>query len=449
MAFAISGGVATTAYRPTASPSASIQLTDSEAATYAELWKTQPQIRTVVSFLARNVAQLGLHVFRRVSDLDRERITDHPLAQLLARPNPFTTPYRFTEALVSDLAVYDNAILLKVKLPDQPMSLLRLDPSRVTPTGTNPFTPTGYKLDKLDINPENVVHFRGYSPLDARWGVSPMETLRQLLAEEFQATLYREQLWRNSARTSGYLERPADAPEWTQTGKDRFRAQWQAQYSGSGAWTGGTPILEDGMKYVPSSISPRDAQGLESRKLTREEVTAAFHIPLPLVGILEHATYSNIREQHKMLYQDTLGPWLTMISQELALQLLPDFGDTDDLYMEFNIAEKLRGSFEEQAAQLQTAVGGPYMLRNEARAKLNLPQLPGGDGLIVPLNLSVADPAEATKPEITTAQADTFGALVRAGVAPVDAARLAGMGTVALVDGVPVTLRTPDEIIPR
>lgn len=401
MAFAISGGVATTSYKPVPVPAASVMLTDSESSTYAELWKTQPQIRTVVSFLARNVAQLGLHVFKRVSDTDRERVLDHPLAQLLAKPNPYTTPYRFAEALVSDLAIYDNAILLKVKLPEQPMSLVRLDPSRVAPVGDNPFTPTGYKLDKLEFKPENVVHFRGYSPLDARWGVSPMETLRELLAEERQATLYREQLWRNGARTSGYLLRPVEAPQWTSTGKERFRSQWQAQYSGDGSRAGGTPILEDGMTYVPASTTPRDAQALESRKLTREEVTAAYHIPLPLIGILDNATYSNIREQHKMLYQDTLGPWLTMIQQELHLQLLPDFAGADDLYVEFNIGEKLRGSFEEQAAQLQTAVGAPWMTRNEARGRVNLPQVEGGDELVTPLNVLAggqASPSDSAPP---------------------------------------------------
>jgi HK97 family phage portal protein len=209
MAFTVSGGAVQQVYKPQASVSTSIRLTDSANLQYAELWKTQPQIRTVVGFLARNVAQLGLHLYRRVSDTDRERVTDHPLALLLDRPNPYTTTYELFEALVSDLGVYDNALLLKVKLPDQPMALLRLDPARVTPTGDNPFAPTGFKVGKQEFKPEDVIHFHGWSPLDARWGVSPMETLRTLLAEEYQAALYREQLWRNGARVAGYLKRPA------------------------------------------------------------------------------------------------------------------------------------------------------------------------------------------------------------------------------------------------
>lgn len=364
---------------------------------YAEMWRKQPQIRTVVSFLSRNIAQLGLHVFRRVSDIDRERVADHPLSKLLARPNPYVTTYDLVEALVSDLAIYDSAAWLKVKgKADSNPALLRLNPAKLVVEGKNEFAVEGFTYGRKQLRPEDVVYFHGYSPDDNRVGVSPMETLRQILAEDHEAAKYREQLWRNGARTAGYLERPAGAPQWTAEGKRRFREGWQAQYTGDGARAGGTPILEDGMRYVAAATSPRDAQYIEARKLTREEVTAAYHIPLTLVGLLDNATYSNISEQHKMLYQDTLGPWLNMIQQELALQLIPDFDTSGEVYAEFNISEKLRGSFEEQSSQLQTATGAPYMTRNEARARLNLPQIDGGDELITPLNVLVGDQASPT-----------------------------------------------------
>jgi hypothetical protein len=141
------------------------------------------------------------------------------------------------------------------------------------------------------------------------------------------------------------------------------------------------------MKFVSASQTAEQLQYVEARKLTREEVAAAYFIPPPMVGILDHATFSNVKEQHKHLYQDTLGPWLSMIAEELNLQLLADFEDSTNSYLEFNLAEKLRGSFEEQADQLQQAVGGPWMTRNEARATQNMPAVEGGDELIVPLNV--------------------------------------------------------------
>src|SRR5512136_1480662 len=66
----------------------SLTMYDSFNYDYETLYKLQPNIRTCVDFLARNIAQLGLHVFRRVSDTDRVRLIDHPLAQVLGRPLP-------------------------------------------------------------------------------------------------------------------------------------------------------------------------------------------------------------------------------------------------------------------------------------------------------------------------------------------------------------------------
>jgi HK97 family phage portal protein len=401
MPFVVSQGVLESVHQyqtATIPVGGSVTLADGLSQDYASIWRTQPQVRTVVSFLARNIAQLGVHVYRRLSEVDRVRLTDHPLAALLRTPNPFTTRYRLIEALVSDLAIYDNAILAKT-VTGAP-GLVRLDPRFVTPISSHQFAvetfryrgTTGYR----DIPAEQVIHFRGYNPEDSRWGCSPMETLRRVLAEEFQAGQYREQLWRNGARLMGYLKRPLDAPDWSESARLRFRRSWQAQYTGTGAKAGGTPILEDGMDFVPASVTPEAAQYIEARKLTREEVASAYHIPLPMVGILDHATYSNITEQHRNLYQDTLGPWLTMITEELHLQLLPDFPDSADVYLEFNLADKLRGSFEEQAAQLQTATGAPWMTRNEARARVNLPQVEGGDELVTPLNVLSGGQASPT-----------------------------------------------------
>lgn len=392
MAFVVSDGSLAAVERAPATPLFSIRIGDNLTRDYAALWRAQPELRTVVDFLARNVAQLGLHAFRRLSDVDRQRLAAHPLVDLLERPNPSTTRFRLVNSLVHDLCIFDNAFWLKVRVDGKTLGVRRIRPQRVIPLGANWLEPEEYQIygtrATLTVPASSLVHFRGYNPTDDRVGSPPIESLRQILAEEWAANVYREQLWRNGTRAAGYIQRPADAPDWGSKGRERFRKEWNAQYTGNATTAGSTPILEDGMTYVPAGTSPRDAQYIESRKLTREEVARSFHVPLPMVGLLEHATFSNIREQHKNLYQDCLGPWLQMIVEDLELQLVPDVPDTAGVYLEFNINEKLRGSFEEQAAQLQASVGGPYMTRNEARARLNLPQLDGGDELITPLNVT-------------------------------------------------------------
>jgi HK97 family phage portal protein len=420
--FVVTDGVISAVDRPRPIAAPRVQVTNSLMLDYATIWRTQPQVRTVVSFLGRNIAQLGLHTFQRMSDDDRRRLRDHPLAVLLAKPNPRTTRYRFFDALVQDCAIFDNALWLKSNAGTaQPKALLRLPPGQVTPIGENWLYADGYRLKgtkgQKDLKPEDVVHFRGYNPEDARWGVSPMETLRRILAEEYHAGTYREQLWRNGARFPGYIKRPANAPAWSDPARERFKNDWRGLYTGDGPGAGGTPILEDDMTFEASGVTPEQAQYLETRKLTREEVAAAFHIPLPFVGILDHATFSNIAEQHKNLYQDTLGPWLQMIQEEIELQLLPDFADTAGVYVEFNLAEKLRGSFEDQAQQLQSATGAPYMLRSEARARLNLPSVAGMDQPVIPLNVLIggqASPTDSAPKHRTSKAAKPAGVKARA-----------------------------------
>jgi HK97 family phage portal protein len=401
MAFVLTAGkLASTApnastYGPIYGAGQAVRLSPHLALTYAAIWRSQPAVRTVVGFLARNVAQLGIGVFERVSDTDRSKLSGHPLAVLLERPFPGTkwNRYRLINALMHDLCIYDEAYWLKLKTPDSTgRGLWPLRPWQVNAQGPTWGLPTAYKVgSKLEVNPDQMVAFWGYNPDDARNGCSPIETLRQILAEEASATTFREQMWRNGTRASGYIQRPKDAPRWSDDARTRFKAGWQAQYTGDGPQTGGTPILEDGMEFVPAGVTPRDAQYVESRKLTREEVATAYHVPPVLVGLLgEGATFSNVRELHKVLYQDTLPPWLEWITQDIETQLLPDLDPgvaTGKVYVEFTLEAKLRGSFEEQAGALMAATGAPWMTRAEARARMNLPELDGADELIVPLNV--------------------------------------------------------------
>jgi HK97 family phage portal protein len=382
----------------------SMRLYDSYHYDYATLYKTQPNVRTCVDFLSRNVAQLGLHVFQRVGETDRRRLRDHPLAKLIEQPLPpemKTSRYHLIETLMADLGIYFNAYWLKVGSP--PKALLRVPPPWVTVYGG--VVPMRYEVTLagalLKIEPAGIVHFRGYSPLDPISGLSPLETLRRVLAEEHAAGDYREHFWANSARMNGIIERPADAPTWSKDARERFKAEFEALYSGSEN-SGKTAILEEGMSWKEASFNAQESEYLAGRKLTREECARAYHIPLPMVGILDNATFSNIREQHKNLYQDSLGPWLAMIEGDIELQLLPDLDTTPGLYVEFNIQEKLKGSFEEQVQSLQSSVGAPWITRNEARAYMNLPSMGGdADRLVVPLNVLVggqASPRDSAPP---------------------------------------------------
>ena len=403
MAFVVSHGEVRGLARPTTSVPRSLQITPGYTSDYAAIWRTHGSVRTVTDFLARNIASLGLHLFERAGDADRRRVTDHPLAQLIGRPMPGQYRYAFVEALVQDIAIFDRYLAVKMKGTDSdaPHALVRIPPMIWEPAGDDWTGPTEFLVrgnrGTRTFTRDQVVYIGGYSPAGELGGVPAIESLRSVLAEEHEAALMRAQTFRNGARASGYIERPAGAPAWSAATHARFKAAWRAQYTGSGADVGGTPILEDGMKFTAAQQSAKDLQYIESRKLTRQEVAAAYHIPPPMIGLMETATFASLKEQHKSLYTDTLGPWLQRIQQALAANLLDDFGpEAAGMYLEFNIEEKLRGAFEDQAAQLQTSTGAPWLTRNEARAMRNLPAVEGGDELVVPLNVLTGGQASPT-----------------------------------------------------
>lgn len=372
-----------------------LALYEGARSTYAELYRSQPELRSAVDFLARNIAQLPLHAYVRVSDTERQRLTGTPLTATLDQPDTTTTRSRWLDALVKDLAIYDQAFFAKIRGAGGRIALVRIPPNTVELLGDNWLVPSGYRVrgtaGAVEFTREQIVDIHGYSPDDPRRGLSPIETLRRVLAEQSAAGQYREKFWENSARMGGVIERPTTAPVWSPEARSRFRAEFESAYSGAAA-SGKTVVLEEGMTYRPVSYSARDAQYLESFQLSREVVATAYGIPVGLLG-LGTTTYASLTEQHRQLYADCLAPWLTRIQEELELQLLVEFDAPENTYLEFNLAAKLAGSFTEQAAVLQASVGAPYLSRNEARARLNLPPVDGGDDLVTPLNVLIGGQA--------------------------------------------------------
>ncbi|OMB98419.1 phage portal protein [Mycobacterium sp. NS-7484] len=413
MPFIQSAGAIQSLSRPSVPAVQKIDLSPWVAMDYFEIWRRQPSVRRTVSFLGRNIAQLGIHMFERRGDTDRKRVTAHPLARLMQQPNRFTTRYRFLNTLVHDFAIYDCAYWWKIKAADGQRKLIHLPAPLVTPKGDNWMTPEEFEFRGTKgarmIPADQIVYFRGYGGISDA-GVSPIESLRQVLREDWTASEMRDQIMRNGARHSGFITRPEGAPQWSDDARERFKKDWQTKYAGAMAANGGgTPLLEDGMTFTAASQTAKDLQYIESRKLTDEEVARTYFIPPPMIGILDHATFSNIEEQHQMLYQDTLGPWLSMFQDEIELQLLPEFEPVkpEGFYIEFNLMEKLSGNVEKRDESITRSVGGPWRTINEGRALANMPPVEGGDELIQPLNVTQngdRDPIQAEedpKPAMT------------------------------------------------
>jgi hypothetical protein len=161
-------------------------------------------------------------------------------------------------------------------------------------------------------------------------------------------------------------------------------------YRAKGANAGSMPVLEDGMTINQVRFNAREEQWIEAANLSLETVARAWHINPAMLGATGGVSYANVREFRKMLYGETLGPWLKMIQDRINSKLVPLLDPRDGVYVEFNVKAKLAASFDEQAAVLSSAVGRPWMTANEARALENMPALEGdADALVTPLNVLV------------------------------------------------------------
>lgn len=351
---------------------------------YGWIYRQQPAVRSVVDYIADNAAQLGPpKLYERVGDEERRERSDHPAAQALRAPNPTLAGVQFMATVLHDLLVYDNAFVLKLRPPGgDGLQLYPLPADTVGVLGQARFSLDAYRIHYrdgtyLDVAPEDMIHWHGYNPENPLVGVSKLETLRTQLAEESAGQRAQIELAKSGLNQLGHIERPVDAPEWSNEGKERFQEDFANDMKASSRRY---PVLEEGMEFKPSQMSPKDAQMLQSREFTREEVARAYgmkHVP------------PEGEEERLQFYGDVLPPLLDDWCAVLNLQLVgQEFGE-DDYYFEVSLDEKLQG--DERLKALVSASGAAVLTRNEARSRLNLPPLPEGEGLVTPLNVLVGE----------------------------------------------------------
>ena len=393
-------------------------------------------MRWVVDFLAKQVAGLKLKVYEKVpseGDLPSSRIEldECELQLLLNRPSGPTssttanrlTRWQFWRQIVTDIGIHDAAYARKVRDPQtgKPQALYRIPFTALSPQrDLISQTVTGYRTAKgVIIDPNDLIVFPGYDPEMNLGNVSPLETLRNTLAEEWAMAEYREWMWKNGAKHDGIITRPLDAEPMSGEALEAFLADFAASHSPLNK-SGAPAFLDEGMTWHDTQqFNARETEYIAARQLNRAECATAYGVPAALVGAANRAATA---EERTGFYSDTLTPFLARLEEEIDVQLLPDFEISDESarrrYTRFNLDEKLRGSFETQAAILSTATGTPWLLVNEARARQNLPPVPGGDKLVAPMNVQAGGGPQASPTSPLETPATTAGNIEPAGTTP-------------------------------
>jgi HK97 family phage portal protein len=386
-------------------------------------WKTQPSLRKVVGFIARNVASVPWKVFERLDDDDRRRASGSLAEQRLRKPQRFVSGFKLMERLTIDKCLYDRwAVLLTPdgvphRIPPRALVIESNSMDEIAFVGVNV---GGRTVDVTDLP----------LAIGAGWdawsgdGISPLTTLDAILREQSNAVEWRTKLWDERPKFSGIVKRPANAPKWGDAQRTRWVQSFREFRAGQ---TGGAPIFEDGMEWEDwsNSVNPADANDIEGRKLTDAEVSSAYYIPPELVGARE-GTFSNISAFRQMLFGPALGPHFEEFEQAFNAEIVPTLSG-DRFYAEMDRQTAINGSLLEQAKVLSTAVGGPWMSRAQARSMQNMPKIEGTEELIVPLNV------------LTGGQASPQDGITAGGSA-------GGGGAVAEIEAAKVGLFTVDEL---
>ena len=357
-------------------------------ATYGQVYKSQVWIATLVNKLAFGVARLPLKVYQRGADGARAEVRDSPMAQLLRSPNSRHDPFFFWLWTASTFEVYGEALWVKVRPRPgvAPTQLWPLHPSNIT-TKRDPDTGRlvyqyfvgAANAPLMEWDEADVVHFKSYNPENQVRGMSRLEPLRQTILNEDAARRASQAFWANGGRPSMMVTHPSTL---SPAAHDRLGATLSGLHAGVDNW-GKIALLEEGATPTLLPLNAEEMQYIESRKINREEACGMYDVPPPVVHILDRATFSNITEQMRSMYRDTMAPRLGLFESVLDTQLRPDFDPQGNLYAEFLMDEVLRGSFEERAAQQQAAINSGQRTPNEARRLDNLPPLPGGDHLYI------------------------------------------------------------------
>ena len=342
-------------------------------------------VYSCVRILAEAVAGLPIHLYRYTDDGGKEKALDHPLYWLLHdEPNPEMSSFVFRETLMTHLLLWGNAYAQVIRNgKGEVVALYPLMPNKMSvdrdENGQLYYT---YQRSKEEaptmegssvmLNPSDVLHIPGLG-FDGLVGYSPIAMAKNSIGMTIACEEYGAKFFANGATPGGILEHPGTVKD-----PQRVRDSWNSAFGGS-ANANKVAVLEEGMKYTPISISPEQAQFLETRKFQINEIARIFRVPPHMVGDLEKSSFSNIEQQSLEFVKYTLDPWVVRWEQSIQRALLTQ-EEKQKYFVKFNLEGLLRGDYQSRMNGYAIGRQNGWMSANDIRELENLDRIPAEDG---------------------------------------------------------------------
>lgn len=369
-----------------------------------------------VNEIANGAACIPFKAYQGETELDQ-----HPILTLLNRPNPMQAGVEYFQSVYSYLLLSGNNYAIRSDVAGEVRELYLLRPDRVRVKPSKTTTPEGYEyvingkvIKTYDSNPltgeSEVKHMKLYNPLDDYYGLSPLMAAAVDIDNHNAINKHNISLLNNGARPSGAIVfKPTSDRGMPIQLSDGQRQQLQddLDVKFKGPANAGRPLLLEGdFDWREMGLSPKDMDFLQQRNMAAKDIALCFGVPSQLIGIPDSQTYSNVQEARLALYEETIMPLARRIQSDLNEWLSPTYGDDIRIEYDFDaipaMVERRRRIYE----NVTQAVREGIISRNEARERLGLEPITGGDDVYIAANLFPLGTTETAPAEGQEAEED-------------------------------------------
>lgn len=364
-----------------------------------EGYKANVYVYACIMKKARAVASVPWYVAKQSPDGTWEKVKNHPLEMLIDKPNPFMSRSDLMERLVINLDLAGNSLFKKVMYNGNTLELFPIGPDGIKPVPDDNEFIKEYEYtvqgQKYSYEPNEILHAMYVDPANVYWGLSPLQVAAKTVDTDIEAVNWNKVSLQNRAVTDGSFtfDQPLTSEQWTEA-RQQIRQQHQGSQNARTPW-----VLGGGAKWQSMSLSPVDMDFIDGRKMTREEICTVFDVPPPIVGILDKANYSNMKEARRVFWLDTIVPLLENIKNILNRSINPQYGDGVEIDFDLSNVEALQENFNEkiEGAKELWNMGVPFNVINQ-RLDLGFEEIEGGDVGYLPASILPADLAGTNNP---------------------------------------------------
>lgn len=341
-----------------------------------------------IRLTATAVASLPAAVYEKGSDGSRVSRDDHELAELLlSSPNASQTPLEFWETKVGGLVARGNSYSERVFSGSRLTALEPVSARPVRIDGVLKFNV--HDRGKEETLPaDKIWHLKGFN-FGGDEGLSPIALGVHSLGSAMAADETAARIFANGLQQPLFIN--SGQTKLTPEQRNDLRSMFKKFVGSDNA--GKVMVLEQGMSPIPFTLNPEDAQMLDSRRFNVEEMCRWYGMPPIIIGhAADGQTMWGTGVEQILIAWLTLGinPLCRRIEARVTKDLVP-VGQKRRIQFEFNREGLLQADSQAKAEYLSKMVQNALMTRNEARAKLNLPKVPGGDTLTAQTNLAPLD----------------------------------------------------------